>query len=78
MIHLDVDCLDTSVGIANEYASPGGLTVEQLSGCIDAARDAVRPVSLTIASFNPAFEGAGRISAAAIAAAVSVVSSAAA
>ena len=72
MIHLDVDCLDTSVGIANEYAAPGGLSVEQLLACVTRACRAARPVSLTIASFNPNLEGSDRISAAAIQAALLV------
>ncbi len=72
MIHLDVDCLDTSVGIANEYAAPGGLDVDQLFACLARACDAAPPVSLTIASFNPNLEGSDRISAAAIRSAVIV------
>jgi arginase len=75
-VHLDVDCLDTSVGIANEYAAPGGLSVEQLHRCVVLACEAAEPVSLTIASFNPALEGAERISRAAIEAARVVVRSA--
>jgi len=77
LVHLDVDCLDTSVGIANEYAAPGGLSVEELHACLGRACAAARPMSLTIASFNPYLEGADRISAAAIESAVIVVSAAA-
>jgi arginase len=76
MVHLDVDCLDTSVGIANEYAAPGGLQVEELHRCLGMACEAARPVSLTIASFSPGLEGAERISAAAIGAARIVVGAA--
>jgi arginase len=76
MIHLDVDCLDTSVGMANEYAAPGGLTVQDLHSCLRSTCAAVRPLSLTIASFDPDFEGADRISAAAIEGAVIVASAA--
>lgn len=78
LYHLDVDCLDTSVGIANEYAAAGGLSEEELQACLARACAAVRPLSLTIASFNPFLEGAERISAAAIAAAVRVVGASAA
>lgn len=66
MIHLDVDCLDTSVGIANEYAAPGGLSLLDLDACVRCACAAARPLSLTIASFNAELSGADRISAAAI------------
>ncbi|HWT12114.1 MAG TPA: arginase family protein [Allosphingosinicella sp.] len=76
-IHLDVDCLDTSVGIANEYAAPGGLGVAELHACLAIACAAAQPLSLTIASFNPNLEGAERISAAAIDAAISVATAAA-
>jgi arginase len=78
MIHLDVDCLDTSVGMANEYATSGGLSVEELHGCLRNACAAVMPLSLTIASFNPFLEGADRISAAAIEGAAIVASASAA
>ena len=72
MVHLDLDCLDTSVGRANDYASPGGLTAEDLDACVDVVCTAARPLSLTIASFDPALEGADRISSAAIAAALAI------
>ena len=74
LYHLDVDCLDIGVGKANEYACEGGLSVDQLFGCLRLACAAARPLGLTIASFNPAFEGADRISRAAISAAVQVAS----
>jgi arginase len=76
LIHLDVDCLDTSVGIANEYAAPGGLSVQELHTCLKASCLAARPLSLTIASFNPGLDGSTHISAAAIEAAVIVASAA--
>jgi arginase len=76
MIHLDVDCLDTSVGIANEYAAPGGLGAKELLACLDHVCGRVRPLSLTVASFNPSLEGSERISQAAIAAAVRVAKAA--
>jgi arginase len=76
MFHLDVDCLDTSVGRANEYAVPGGLLPDQLIDCLRLACSAATPLSLTIASFNPALEGSARISEAAITAAVLVASAA--
>ena len=53
LIHLDLDCLDTSLGRANEYASPGGLLAEDLLRCLALALTRTRPSALTIASFNP-------------------------
>ena len=73
VIHLDLDCLDTSVGQANEYAAPGGLSVQQLLDCIADVRRRVRPVAMTVASFNPRLQGADRISAAGRAAIVAAI-----
>jgi len=78
MIHLDLDCLDTSVGRANDYAAPGGLTAEDMDACLGRLCEAVRPLSLTIASFDPRLEGAGPISQAAISAALRVCAAGAA
>jgi arginase len=73
LVHLDLDCLDTSVGQANEYAAPGGLSAEQLLDCIAELRRQVQPVAMTVASFNPRLEGADRISAAGRAAIVATL-----
>ena len=73
VVHVDLDCLDTSVGQANEYAAPGGLSAEQLLDCIAEVRRRVRPVAMTVASFNPRLEGADRISAAGRAAIVATL-----
>ncbi len=78
MIHLDADCLDPSVGTANEYAAPGGLTSPQLTQCIEALCKELVPLSLTIASFHPGLQGSERISASLISAAVIVAVAAAA
>ena len=72
MFHLDVDCLDPSVGIPNEYAAPGGLGADELMTCLDHACARARPVSMTIASFDPRHPGAEAISATARTAAVQV------
>ncbi|EEU41429.1 uncharacterized protein NECHADRAFT_83500 [Fusarium vanettenii 77-13-4] len=34
-VHLDLDYLDMSVGIANKYVAPGGLSKQNLVGCMD-------------------------------------------
>ncbi len=64
IVHIDLDCLDTSVGRANEYAAPGGLSADQLIQCMHVVTDRATPAAVTIASFNPDLEGAERISAA--------------
>jgi arginase len=75
-IHIDLDCLDTSVGRANEYAAPGGLDPGQLNDCLAAVCRKAKPLSLTIASFNPDLDGADAISPAGIASAVLVAKAA--
>ncbi len=78
MIHLDADCLDPSLGTANEYAAPGGLTEAQLAQCLQRVCEQLVPLSLTIASFHPGLQGSERISASLISAAVIVAVAAAA
>lgn len=60
-VHVDLDCLDTEIGMANEYAAPGGSSEEGLKGCLEVVRRKRVPVSLTVASFNPGLEGGERI-----------------
>ena len=61
IVHLDMDCLDTTIGKANEYAAPGGLQERDLQDCFLALTRKVKPLALTVASFNPALEGGERI-----------------
>jgi arginase len=61
MIHLDVDSLDTSIGKANRFAAPGGLTELDLVKCLQRTATTLQPLSLTVASFDPNFEGAENI-----------------
>jgi arginase len=61
LIHLDVDCLDTSEGHANEYAVAGGLSGSDLLDCFDQILALSRPLALTVASFDPFQPGADRI-----------------
>ena len=64
VIHLDVDCLDTSLDRANEYMAPDGLGADDLVRCIGVTCDPVRPLAMTIAAFNPEFEGSDCVAAA--------------
>ena len=61
LVHLDADCLDTSIGRANKFAAPGGLLREDLSSCVQTTVSKTVPVALTIASFDPGSEGADGI-----------------
>jgi arginase len=66
MVHFDVDSLDISLGKANQFAAPGGLLEADVHACFDAIVQNARPVSLTVASLDPAGEGADRIAAIAV------------
>jgi arginase len=68
LVHLDLDCLDTSVGQANEFAAPGGLTASDLVDCMRCIASGKEPVAMTIASFNPDLDSNTQIAAAAVAA----------
>ena len=74
IIHIDLGCLDTSIGKANEYAAPGGQSAEELLSCVDAIAARRRLVGLTIASFYPHLEGGDAIADVAVNAIVHLVS----
>lgn len=61
LIHLDVDCLDTTEGQANAYAEPGGLSGADLLTCLDRVLARARPLALTVASYDPSQPGADQI-----------------
>lgn len=56
IVHIDLDCLDTSIGKANEYAAEAGLSANDLHSCIEAVVERCMPIGITIASFNPLLE----------------------
>ena len=66
LVHIDLDCLDTSIGIANEYAAPGGLLEYDLLNCLDVIFAKRRPIALTVASFNPNLKGGQSIAGVAV------------
>jgi len=61
MIHLDLDCLDISLGKVNQFAAPGGLLEDDLHACLKTISARTRPASLTVASFDPTLGGGQRI-----------------
>lgn len=65
-VHIDLDCLDPSVGRANAYAADGGLTLERLLDMIDAiaARAPIAAAALT--AYDPAVDPGGAVTEAAI------------
>ena len=61
LIHLDVDCLDPSEGLANRYAVPGGLMGDDLMDCLKTVLDRSEVMGLTVASYDPNQSGSKRI-----------------
>ena len=74
-VHVDLDCLDTEIGMANEYAASGGMSEEDLRECLEIVGRRRVPVSLTVASFNPGLDGGDRIADVAVEAIVQFVRS---
>ncbi|KAJ6789470.1 hypothetical protein PWT90_00271 [Aphanocladium album] len=66
MVHVDLDCLDASVGKANKLASYGGLLEDDLAKSLDNVVKQVQPVSLTLASYDPEFDTDGTVARTAI------------
>jgi len=65
-VHVDLDSLDDSYGRANEYASPFGLTLEQVARIVAAAR-ARRPIrALAFTAYNPTLDDQRRFAATAV------------
>jgi arginase len=73
MIHVDLDCLDASLGKANKFAAPGGLDEQELLASLSNINLHTLPVALTVASFDPTYEGADKIAEIAVKAVVSLV-----
>lgn len=62
MVHIDLDCLDSTVGQVNKFApAPGGLSAEDLNECLKILAERATPLSLTVASYDPAYDKDGKI-----------------
>jgi len=75
-LHLDLDVLDPAEGHANELAVDGGLSLLALQQAIGDIGRALPIAAAAITAYDPAFDGDGRIRAAAIAVAQTIVSAA--
>ena len=64
--HIDLDVLDTSVGKANGYAVPGGMTVDDVISVLEAARRRFDIVAASMTAYDPQADPEGRIARAAI------------
>ena len=72
-LHLDLDVLDPlKVGQANEFATEGGLDLEELLTALRMVRGRFDVVAVGIASYDPTFDADGRVLRTAIASASSL------
>jgi arginase len=60
-LHVDLDVLDTSVGRANRYASPGGPSLETVLATIDATFDHATVLAAALTAYEPSADTDGRI-----------------
>jgi arginase len=60
-LHLDLDVLDPSVGRANVYEEPRGLTVEELEDAVRLVATRLRVRVATVSAYDPTYDAQGRI-----------------
>jgi arginase len=60
-LHIDVDSLDPSEGVANRWAADGGLAVAQVLESIAAVRQRFTVRAAAITAFDPAHDDGGRM-----------------
>lgn len=65
-LHIDLDVLDTEVGTANMFSSPGGLSLDQLLDMLREVRKRKPIGALTLSSYDPALDQTGAIARAAV------------
>ncbi|GAC1650881.1 MAG: arginase family protein [Gemmatimonadaceae bacterium] len=61
-LHIDMDVLDPSEGVANRFAAQGGLVVADVEECIALAAERFPVVAATISAFDPALDPEGDVS----------------
>jgi arginase len=64
-MHVDLDCLDPSVGKANQFSAPDGLSLERVLMLEREAVEAFELVCAAVTAYNPDFDPDGRMAAAA-------------
>jgi arginase len=55
-LHLDLDVLDPTEAIANEYAAPNGLSIPHMLGIIEMIGEFVTIEACGVASYDPAYD----------------------
>lgn len=63
MVHVDLDCLDASIGQVNKFEpTTGGLLERDIIPIMKSLGERITPVSLTLASWDPQYDTDGEIS----------------
>src|SRR5579864_813035 len=65
-VHLDLDVLDPTEAIANQWTPPNGITVQTLLDAVAEVRKQAKVAGLGIASYDPAVDHDGRAMSAAL------------
>jgi arginase len=60
-VHIDLDVLDPSEGVASTWAAEGGLTAEELRLALDAVASRFEIAAATLSAYDPAVDAEGRI-----------------
>jgi arginase len=60
-LHIDADVLDTSVGVANQFAAPGGLEEQAMLAALSKAASSRKVEALGITAFEPDCDRDGRM-----------------
>ncbi len=60
-VHIDLDVLDPSEGVASAWAAEGGLTAEELRLALDAIASRFEIVAATLSAYDPAVDPEGHI-----------------
>lgn len=60
-VHIDLDVLDPSEGVASAWAAEGGITAEELRVALDEVASRFQIVAATLSAYDPAVDAEGRI-----------------
>jgi arginase len=60
-LHIDLDALDLAEGRANQYAAPGGLTLNQLLSAVRAVFARFRVSAAALAAYDPSYDADRRL-----------------
>ena len=65
-VHLDLDVLDADVGLANHFAVPGGLSLEDIEYALSTIADDFRIAGITLSAYDPSADSDGAAARAAV------------